>query len=115
MSRPPQRFVIRRISIGAKTTLPWTLTDTHRPSHIGRHPTMTAALAEAQEGPHMCKSRPLRCGYRIRVTEASLTDILGQRGTVLRDAGNDGRAMVELDGERALLVFLEAHEVEVLT
>lgn len=46
MSRPPQRFVIRRISIGAKTNLPWTLTDTHRPSYIGRYPTQTAALAE---------------------------------------------------------------------
>lgn len=45
MSRPPQRFVIRRISIGANTNLPWTLTDNHRPSHVGRYPTMTAALA----------------------------------------------------------------------
>jgi len=44
--RPPQRFVIRRISIGAKTNLPWTLTDVHRPSYIGRYPTQTAALAE---------------------------------------------------------------------
>jgi len=44
--RPPQRFVIRRISIGAKTNLPWTLTDIHRPSYIGRYPTQATALAE---------------------------------------------------------------------
>lgn len=41
--RPTQRFVIRRLSRGAQTKLPWVLYDAERPAYVGRFATWTEA------------------------------------------------------------------------
>lgn len=41
--RPRQRFVIRRLSRGAQTKLPWVLYDAQRPAYVGRFATWSEA------------------------------------------------------------------------
>lgn len=51
--RPRQRFVIRRLSRGAQTKLPWVLYDAERPAYVGRFATWSEARNAGPGSPNV--------------------------------------------------------------